>query len=210
MDSRHGVNPDLLASLLATTPTITARRGQLFCMPGLAAEALFILRSGRVNIYRITADGHKLITATLGEGAIFGLRWLVNQESGSYAEAADDCVLCVLTRAEIQRLITTEPELALSIMALLADRIEEADTRLERFAFGSVTARLAAALLAVADGTERQPLRITHQELAEMIGANRETVTRTLDTLRDRGVIRLQRQSICILDPEGLRRLSAA
>ncbi len=201
----HDLTPTEMAELDRMTAMTTCRRGRVFYTPSETGEVLFVLKQGRVNIYRVTADGRKLVTATLGPGTIFGEMSLIGQGMrGSYAEAASECTLCVMSRADLEHLLTTYPRVALRLVEALAARLESAEARLETLAFKSVPARLAETLLRLADANG-EVVGVTHQDLAELIGAYRETTTKTLNEFRARGLVELHRLRIRILNPDGLR-----
>lgn len=197
-----------MAELDRRTSMTTCRRGRVFYTPGETGEVLFVLKRGRVNIYRVTADGRKLVTAAVGPGTIFGEMSLIGQGMrGSYAEAAADCTLCVMSRADLEHILITYPRVALRLVEALAARLETAEERLETLAFKSVPARLAETLLHLAADSD-QVEGLTHQDLAELVGAYRETTTRILNEFRGQGLIELHRLRIHIRDRAGLEQLS--
>jgi CRP/FNR family transcriptional regulator, cyclic AMP receptor protein len=208
-DVFRDLNDEEMAELDRMTAMTTCRRGRVFYAPGETGEVLFVLKRGRVNIYRITAEGRKLVTETLGPGTIFGEMSLIGQGMReSFAEAATDCTLCVMSRADLEHVLVSYPQVALRLVEALAARLEAAEERLETLAFKGVPARLAEALLRLAglDGVEIDG--VTHQDLAELIGAYRETTTKILNEFRARGLIDLHRLRIRILDREALRHLA--
>jgi len=194
-----------MAELDRMTSMTTCRRGRVFFTPGETGEVLFVLKQGRVNLYRVAADGRKLVTATLGPGTIFGEMSLIGQGMrGSYAEAASECTLCVMSRADLEHLLTTYPRVSLRLVEALAARLESAEARLETLAFKGVPARLAETLLRLADA-DGEIAGVTHQDLSELVGAYRETTTKALNDFRARGLIDLHRLQIRILDADRLR-----
>jgi CRP/FNR family cyclic AMP-dependent transcriptional regulator len=204
-DIFRDLTPAEMAELERVTAMTTCRRGRVFYTPGRTGEALFILKRGRVNIYRIAPDGRKLITATIEPGTIFGEMSLIGQGMrGSFAEAAENCTLCLMSRADLEHLLDTHPRVALRLVEVLAARLAEAEARLETLAFKSVTARLAATLLQLAGDTGQEITGVTHQDIAEMVGAYRETTTRILNEFRGKGLIDLHRLRITIRDRDGL------
>jgi len=148
------------------------------------------------------------VTASFGAGTVFGEMSFIGQGmGGSFAEAAEDCTLCVMGRADIERLLLAYPKVALRLVELLAARLAQAEERLETLAFKRAASRVAAALLSLAD--ERGDIvGVSHQEIGEQVGAFRETTTRILNDFRARGWIDLHRLRIRIRDPEGLRRVT--
>ena len=188
------------------TAMSTCRRGRVFYTPGETGEVLFILKRGRVNLYRINADGKKLITGTIGAGTVFGEMSLVCQGMhDTFAEAAEDCTLCVMSRTDVEHLLLSKPRVALRFMELIANRLREVEARMETVAFKSVPARLASSLLQLAEENNAQIVGVSHQDLADMVGTYRETVTRILNEFRTEGYINLNRLRITILKPDAIR-----
>jgi CRP-like cAMP-binding protein len=185
---------------------VTAHRGHHIYMPGETSEALFLLKTGRVRIYRLTVDGKKLVLSTLQPHTFFGDMPLAGQQMyGTYAEAVDDCMICVLGRADLERLIQMRPRVAIRLLEIVSRRLLEAETTIEDLAFKSVPARLATLLLRLpTDESGWEVTGYTHQDLAEMIGTYRETATQALDDFKHRGLVELGRKRIEILDRRGL------
>ena len=118
-------------------------------------------------------------------------------------------MICVLSRTDLERLILLHPKVGLRFLEQLSARLLETEAVVEDFAFKSVPARLAGALLRLVETSEDQTIHASHQELADMIAAYRETVTLTLDELQTRGLVKLGRRSIEILDLGALDRVAA-
>ncbi|MFN2185418.1 MAG: Crp/Fnr family transcriptional regulator [Anaerolineae bacterium] len=193
----------------ATTIT-TCRRGRLFYMPEDTSEVLFLLKEGRVQLYRISPDGKKLVIGTIGPGAIFGEMALIGQGMhNTFAEATEDCVLLVMSREDVERLLVTKPKVALRIFEELGSRLKETESRLEEIAFKGIPARLASYLLQLSDEQGSDTITgMTHQDLGEQIGTYRETTTQTLNTFKADGLIDIGRKRITILDRAGLERVA--
>ena len=188
------------------TAMSTCRKGKVFYTPGETGEVLFILKRGRVNLYRINADGKKLVTASVEAGTVFGEMTLVGQGMhDTFAEAAEECTLCVMSRSDVEHLLLSKPRVALRFMELMAGRLREMETRMETVAFKSVPTRIATFLLQLADKESQQIAGVSHQDLADMVGTYRETATRILNEFRAEGYIKLGRLNITILKPESLR-----
>lgn len=190
------------------TTMTTCRKGRQFYAPGDSSEVLFILKKGRVQISRMAEDGRKLTIAILEPGAIFGEMPMLSQSmQDSTAEALDDCTICIMSRHDLESMVTTNPHVALNIIHNLAARVHDLESRLEMQAFQSVAERLAATLLRLA-GDGNEIVGASHQQIGETIGASRETVTRTLGDFRAQGLIELARAHIVIRDRPGLEALS--
>ncbi len=197
---------EILQWLEAHTTMVTARRGQHVYMPGETSEALFLLKTGRVRIYRLTADGKKLVLSTLAPHTFFGDMPLAGQRMyGTFAEAVEDSFICVLGRADLERLIQTRPQVAIRLLDIVGGRLLEAESVIEDFAFKGVPARLATLLLRLSAGADDRELTdYTHQDLADMVGTYRETATQALDGFKRGGLVELGRKRIRILNRDGL------
>lgn len=184
--------------------------GKIFYMPEDSGEVLFLLKKGRVQLYRLSPSGKKLVVATLGPGAIFGEMSLVGQGMhNTFAEALDECMLCVMSRADVERLMREKPEVALRFMESLGERLTQMERRLEDIAFKSIPARLADLLMRLADEEEAdQVTDYTHQDLGEMLGTYRETITQTLNEFKADGLVEIGRKKIILLDKERLEMLA--
>ncbi len=192
-----------------TTTMSTCRRGKIFYQPEDTSEVLFILKKGHVQLYRISPEGKKLVVATIGPGTIFGEMAIIGQGlHNTFAEAIEDCLLCVMSRHDVERLILSKPAVALHFMELMANRLRRAEIRLEEMAFKSIPARLAILLLHLRQEQGDRISGYSHQDLAEAIGTYRETTTQTLNEFKARALIEIGRKRIDILDPARLEELA--
>lgn len=189
----------------------TCEPGKIFYMPEDSGEVLFLLKKGRVQLYRISPNGKKLVVATLGPGTIFGEMSLVGQGMhNTFAESMDECLLCVMSRADVERLMREKPKVAYRFLESLGDRVTQLETRLEEIAFKSIPARLASLLLRLADeqGDGTRVGGYTHQDLGEMLGTYRETITQTLNDFKSSGLVEISRKQVVILNREQLEDLA--
>lgn len=185
--------------------------GRIFHMPEDTGEVLFLLKKGRVQLYRISPGGKKLVVATLGPGSIFGEMSLVGQGMhNTFAEAISECLLCVMSRADIERIMRDKPMVAFRFVEALGDRVNQLESQLEEIAFKSIPARLASLLLRLADeqGDGTVVKGYTHQDLGEMLGTYRETITQTLNDLKADDLIEIARKQIRIIDRDSLEILA--
>ena len=174
-------------------------------------ETLFILKGGRVRIFRVSADGRALTTAIITPGTIFGEMVIVGQQMhDSFAEALDDVVVCVMSKADVRRLLLGDPRIATRISETLGRRLALIEQRLSDAVFKSVPQRIAATLTVMATA---RPLgrglqvHLTHEQLAALAGTSRETTTKVLGELADQGLISLGRGRVTIVDAAGLAQL---
>jgi CRP-like cAMP-binding protein len=190
--------------------------GQLFHSPEEYGEQLFVLRSGRVRLYKLSVEGRALTLAVLEPVTIFGEMTLVGQwMHDSFAEAMTECLIGIIGRDELRDILRQYPQLSLSFMELMGRRLRNTENKLADIAFKSVPQRLATVLLNMAGETDDTPVNIpptivryTHQQLAEMIGSYRETVTKAMGEFRDTHLIRIDEDVIQLIDMEGLRQLA--
>jgi len=202
------LTPNEMQEVARMSAMTTCHRGRVFYEPEQTGEVLFILKKGRVVLYRITEDGRKLVTGTVGAGSVFGEMSMLGQGmADAYAEALEDCTLCVLSREDISRLIGTYPSIAIRMLDRLAARLREAEDRLADVAYRPVQARVANTLLRLA-GHDSE-IHLSHQDLAEIVGTHRETVTRTLNHFRSEGAVELDRMLIRVVDATRLAEAGA-
>jgi len=189
---------------ITTMSTVT--RGRVFYRPEEPGEVLFILKEGRVQLYRISPEGKKLVITTLGPHTLFGeMALLGTKMHNTFAEAMEDCLICVMSRTDLERLILSKPQVALRILEITGKRLREAEERLENMAFKGIPARLASLLLRLAEEQDSDQITgMTHQDLAESVGTYRETATQVLNDLKSQGFIEIGRKRIIILDEDGL------
>jgi CRP/FNR family transcriptional regulator, cyclic AMP receptor protein len=198
--------------LAETTTMIKVVRGQVIYRPGEYNAALFLLKKGRVQIVRQSADGRRLILATLGPETFFGEMALIGQRfpQDSTAEALDEALVCVLHRRDLERLILDYPRVGLRLLEQISARLLETELIVEDFAFKSVPARLAGVLLRLVETAQDRTVEASHQELADMVATYRATATLTLNQFQDQGLVELGRRSVRIVDPRGLEAIAEA
>ena len=210
VDVFQDLTEDEMEEIDRATTITSCRKGKILYMPEDTSEVLFLLKQGRVQLYRISPDGKKLVIATIGPGTVFGEMALIGQGMhNTFAEAIENCVLCVMSREDVERLLITKPKVALRIFEVLGRRLKEAEARLEEIAFKGIPARLASLLLALSAEQGSDTITgLTHQDLAEQVGTYRETTTQTLNHFKAEGLIEIGRKRITIVDRAGLERIA--
>ncbi len=169
-------------------------------------SSLYVIEAGVVKVQRTSPEGKEVILAILGAGDFFGELALLDGEPRSAdAIAKDDCTLLVLERDAFLAFLDKEPAVAVKLLAALSRRLRRTDQLVQDAAFLDVPARLARALLQLAESPEAAT-GLTQSELAAMVGASRESVNRWLQFYRRRGLIDSATGSIRVLQPEELRR----
>lgn len=196
------LSPREMQELNRITTMSTVPRGRVFYRPEEPGEVLFILKEGRVQLYRISPEGKKLVITTLGPHTLFGeMALLGTKMHNTFAEAIDDCLICVMSRTDLERLILNKPQVALRILEVTGKRLREAEERLENMAFKGIPARLASLLLRLAEEQGTNEIAgLTHQDLAESVGTYRETATQVLNDLKSQGLIEIGRKRIKLLE----------
>lgn len=209
VDIFQGLTEADMEEMNNTTTMSTCRRGKVFYRPQDTSEVLFILKKGRVQLYRLSPEGKKLVVSTVGAGTIFGEMAIIGQGMhNTFAESVSDCLLCVMSRHDVERLILSKPSVMRRLMGLMANRLTEAETMLESMAFKSIPARLAELLLRLRDEQGDTITGYTHQDLADAIGTYRETTTQTLNEFKAGGLIETGRKRIDILAADKLELLA--
>lgn len=206
MDLFCDLSPADRAVFEQQTELRTCRKGQILYSQEDRAEVLFLLKRGRVQLYRLTPSGKRLELAVIEPGAFFGEMPLVGETlRHTFAEATEDSLICVMSRSDITRLMRERSEVALRMIEVLSRRLALCEARLEELAYRSVQARIAAVLLRLSQGRSGEPVLITHQELGDMIGALRESVTKILDDFQRAELVELSRGRIILRDVAGLQ-----
>jgi len=195
-------------------PDTYYQRGQTLYTPKERSEALFMLKKGRVRIYRVGPDGQEFTLTIVGAGTVFGEMSLTAQRlENAYAEAMELAVVCKMKRHDLERLVMDKPQVGLKVMSVLSERLSLAEDRMEDIALKEVPARLAAFILQLVESEgvmtaegPKIPTRYTHRQLATMIGSKRETVTKAFTLLQQSGAIELRSRRIHVRDIAALRK----
>jgi CRP/FNR family transcriptional regulator, cyclic AMP receptor protein len=197
-------------------PDTHYQRGQILYTPQETSEALFMLKKGRVRIYRVGPDGREFTLTVVGSGTVFGEMSLTAQRlENAYAEAMDPAVVCKMRRHDLERLVMEKPQVGLKVMSVLSERLSLAEDRMEDIALKEVPARLASFILQLVESEGvvtregyKVPTRYSHRQLATMIGSKRETVTKAFTLLQQSGAVELKRRRIHVKDMETLKRVA--
>ena len=170
------------------------RRGELVVEQGRKSNALFILLNGRARVLTSDSRGREVILAVLEAGDYVGEMSLIDNEPHSATVRCEvQCDVLILGRAEFARCLPENSSMSYAIMKGLVQRLRQADRKIESLALMDVYGRVARALLEFAQ-PDREGLmtireRISRQDIAKMVGASREMVSRVMKDLEDRGFI---------------------
>ncbi|MFC8687357.1 Crp/Fnr family transcriptional regulator [Brevibacillus porteri] len=191
-----------LALLEPATPMEVVKRGTMISSPHLKQKRLYLIKAGKVRLYKLSADGKELTIDLLGTGHVFGeIGSFTISPTNMYAEAWEDSVICSIDKGQFEELMLEKPRLALHFIEIVSNRLQEVEEMMELMAYGSVRQRLVYLLGRLCEkyGGECQTdtpewielaVNLTHQELATMMGCIRETVTETLHELTVEGMVK--------------------
>ena len=207
MDILQDLPPDQIEALMDQTPMRTAVKGTtLFGAEG--AEVLFLLKSGQVELYRQSSDGRKLTLAIVEKNTFFGEMSLVDLHlEGTYAAAREDCVVCILSRHDLENLMLEYPTVAIRVIEVVTQRLQQTRSFLQEMAFNDLTGKVANLLLRLADPKTNLIEGHSHEELATMVGCLRESFTVVLDRFKQSNTVATGRRQIEITDREQLLRV---
>ena len=200
MDIFRDLTEEEIKTLMDKSPMRTALKDTTFY--GLdGPEVLFLLKSGKVDLSRQSPDGRKLTLATVAEGTFFGEMSLLGLHlNGTYAMAREDCVICVLSRHDLESLMLEHPTVALRVAEALTRRLEETRDLLQEIAFNDLTGKVAGLLLQMADGETNIIDGYSHEDLAARVGCLRESFTAVLDRFKRGGAVTTGRKRIKVTD----------
>jgi CRP-like cAMP-binding protein len=206
-----------LETIGRTVRTRRFRRGEVIFHQGDPGDALFIVMNGGIKISLPSDMGDEAILATLRSGDVFGeLALLDGAPRSATATAIEPTETLVLPRAQFRELIATEPAVRDALLASIAGELRRLTNHVEELHFLDITGRLASRLSRLAvdggttlpDGSIRLKAPLTQGDLAAMIGCTRQSVNKLLGIFTDDHLIRLDRDSIVVLDLDGLGRAS--
>ena len=184
-------------------------KGSVILFENDPGDALFVVRSGRVKVVLVGEDGREVILTVLGPGEHFGeLSLIDDQPRSAHVIAMDDATLLVLRREDFRRRVEASPTVAWALLGELSRRLRRADGKIGGLVLLDVPGRIARLLLDFAEesGGDRIEKPITHQTIAQMIGASRETVSRAMREFQDNGWIAVERRTIALANWEVLEK----
>jgi CRP/FNR family transcriptional regulator len=192
------------------------QRRQVIHFPGDPADAVFVVRHGRIKISRLSEDGKEATLTLVGPGEPFGEECLLDATTReTIAEALEPAQILRIPREDPVPLIHAHPAFALAVAHLMSGRRRVAESRLEEMVFKTVRSRLAALLARLARSHGRPTpggilldMSLAHQDLAGQIGSTRETTTLTLNQFRRRGLLSIDHCRILIRDLVGLEAIA--
>ncbi|WP_072343435.1 Crp/Fnr family transcriptional regulator [Actinomyces urinae] len=201
-------------SLRSKMGQTTLRRGEVLFEEGEPGNRLYIITEGKVKLGHTSTDGRENLLAVLGPGEIIGELTLFDPGPRSTtATAVSPVTLLHLDHADLNAILDTNPTMGKHMLRALARRLRRTNESLADLVFSDVPGRVAKALLDLADrfGTPAEdgvhvPHDLTQEELAQLVGASRETVNKSLADFVSRGWIHLEGRAVTLLDLDRLAR----
>jgi CRP/FNR family transcriptional regulator len=192
------------------------RRRQAIHLPGDPADAVYVVRQGRLKLSRLSEGGREATLCLLERGELFGEECLLGDAAReTLAEALEPATLLRCPREELLPIVRGNPVFALAVAQLVGRRRRAAESRVEEMVFKTVRARLAALLARLARSHGRETangvlldLSLAHQDLAGQIGSTRETTTLTLNEFRRGGLLQIDHCRILVRDLPGLEAIA--
>ena len=182
-------------------------KGSVILFENDPGDSLFVVRSGRVKVVLIGEDGREVILGVLGVSEHFGELSLIDDRPRSaHVIAMEDSHLLVLRREDFRARVEASPRVAWALLAELSRRLRRADDKIGGLVLLDVPGRIARLLIDLADESGGQAIEksLTHQTIAQMIGASRETVSRAMKDFQDAGWITVERRRIALADRPAL------
>ncbi|MEK7761916.1 MAG: Crp/Fnr family transcriptional regulator [Nitrospirota bacterium] len=210
-----GISPSEMQEMEKITRMEEVKKRQPLYLPGDPSSNVYLLKRGRVKIANTAPNGKEVTFDILEPGEVFGeLDVLEDAPRSTSAETLDDAVICVIPRKDFDQYLAMHPTVMFKLTKLIGLRLKKIQSRVEDLVFRDVPARLAH-LLSELGKTEgiadkqgiRLKVKLTHQEMANLIGCSRETVSTTMGQFRDDGLIQMDGRTITILNPNALSRL---
>jgi CRP-like cAMP-binding protein len=201
-----GLNQAALDSLGKYIFEKRAERGEMLLFEGESAETLYFVVDGAVKVFKTSHDGKEQILQIIRPGDSFNdVPVFSGDVNLTSAEAMGKVVLNYIKKSDLETVLREFPQVALNVIHVLSERVRQLVSLVEDLSFRQVTGRVAKMLLEYAgSGSGEQP-RLTQQEMAAMIGTAREMVGRSLKSLEEEGMIRIDRHRIVVADVEALK-----
>lgn len=210
----QGVDPEAVKALLTELETVRFPRGTTIFNEGEPGDRLYIIIDGKVKLARHSSDGRENLLTIMGPSDMFGELSIFDPgPRTSSAVCVTEVTAASMNSDLLHQWIQDHPDISAQLLRMLARRLRRTNNSLADLIFTDVPGRVAKALLQLANrfGTQEGAfLRVTHdltqEEIAQLVGASRETVNKALAEFAHRGWIRLEGKSVVICDTERLAR----
>lgn len=209
----RGLTREEMATFEALTSMSRRACGDIVIAPWQTPDAIFILKRGSVRLSRVDESGARLTVAILDTGAVFGESRLLGQGASDVTvEAMDDCLVCTVPTAQMRELMHRFPTVALNLAEFLGNRLRRSHELAHELAYWNVHRRIARQVALLAERYGRPTLTgdvivdrvVTQSDLAEMVGATRQTVSESLSTMTRLGIVGRRRRRLVVRDADAL------
>ena len=212
----HDIPAEAMQKFVKAVELKEIRRRQVVYLPGDPGDSVYFVNGGRLKVSKVTRDGKELTLAYRVPGEIFGELCLIDgSPREEMAEAMENALISVIERGLFEAILQREAPMGARLVKVVAQRRRDVENKIEQLIFKDVNAKLAELLLRLGDeyGIEDArgtliSLKITHQEMANLIGSTRETVSLTLSQFKRRGFIHTDGRKVILADRDGLRALA--
>jgi CRP-like cAMP-binding protein len=201
--------------IMKTSSMKEIKRGDILYLQGTSDRNIYILKKGAVKINKLSADGKVITLDILKGGTIFGeLGAIDDNDRDETAEVIEDGLICIMSRAGFDEMLKSVPGLATRLNKILGLRRRKIENKLIDLLYCSVEERLAKTLFSLLDDfgipdgdSYILKIKLTHQDISELIASTRETTTLTLNNLKKKGLIDYEGKCIRIVDKDRLEAL---
>jgi len=207
-----GMSEHDMQRVVALTRMTSRRRGDVIYLPGDVSNRVYFLKGGRVKLTGMSEDGHEVLLDLIGPGEIFGEVGAIQKTPRTTsAQAVEDVLLFEMDRKDFEALVLSHQEIALRVLKRVAFRLKRAEAQLVSVICKDVPTRVREALVDLMDdGSVYKPnppvkIRLTQQDVANLIGASRQETARALKELQKSGVLDLKYRRIVVKAPDLLR-----
>jgi len=195
---------DQLRMLTTMVTRRSAARSTTIMAGGDATDSLYIVLSGRLKVMMSDSDGKEVILSILGPGEFFGEMGLIDDEPRSASVVTiEACELLAIAKRDFKKCLLENNDMAMAVMRGLVKRLREADRKIGSLALLDVYGRVARLLLDMAENVNGEKVvtkRLPKQDIAKMIGASREMVSRVMKDLQTGGYIEMRGSNIVLRD----------
>jgi len=208
-----GIAPERLSALARQVTRRPFRTGEMIIGEAQPARAFYVILAGRVKLYKSSAEGKEQTLYVLGPGEPFGLCTAFAVESfPASAMALEEGSLLVIPGPVIEEISRSEPSLLLNVIHVLSRRLKDSMALVESLSLMEIPQRLATYLMSLRDGEGPEEgtaaLPVTHRELAKILGATPEALSRAIRKMTDEGLLRSEGRIIRLLNRPALERLA--
>ena len=188
------------------------RKKEIIYFPDEPSNTVYLVKSGKIKISRISSDGQTITLALLGPGEIFGESAILGQETRqNIAEVVEDALICAIDKVHFQDLLQKSNVLTVKVQTHIGKRMQEVESKIEDLVFKDARERIITFLKhyinhfgkQLVDLWEVRPF-LTHQEIAELTATSRQTVNAILNELKSQGSIDFTRQYLRVGNPDEL------